>query len=88
MRKETETLHKIIDQLERSGGDEEERRRKRSEERPRKDKLTDIKIKVPLYQGRIDPETYIEWETKIKQFFTCNTFIDVQSAQMVALEFT
>ena len=59
LREETETLHEIIDQLEISNGDEEEIRRRRHDERPRKDRLMGIEIKVSHFQGRNDPVAYI-----------------------------
>jgi hypothetical protein len=33
---------------------------------PRRDNdLGNIKIKIPSFQGKIDPEVYLEWETKM-----------------------
>lgn len=45
------------------------------------------KIKVPFFRGQRDPDAYLEWETKMKQFFQCKTYSNVQKVQVAALEF-
>jgi hypothetical protein len=38
--------------------------------RPRRDNdLGNIKIKIPSFQGKNDPEAYLEWETKMEMVF-------------------
>ncbi|CAJ2661905.1 unnamed protein product [Trifolium pratense] len=90
MRAELEGLHERIDRIENrvSSGDEEERRRRRHAERPWEDRLSGIKIKVPPFQEKNDPEAYLEWETKIEQIFACHTYTNVQKVQVAAIEFT
>jgi len=51
------------------------------------ERFSDKKIKVPFFRGLRDPDAYLEWETKIEQFFQCNTFSNVQKVQVVAFEF-
>ncbi|CAJ2636512.1 unnamed protein product [Trifolium pratense] len=63
-------------------------RRKRHAERPREDRLSGIKIKVPPFQGKNYSEAYLEWETKIEQIFACHTYTNVQKVQVAAIEFT
>src|SRR3954471_13138901 len=90
MIEQTEAIHARIDQLEnqQNNTNEEERARRRRMGRPREERLRGIKIKVPTFQGKNDPEAYLEWETKIKQIFACNTYSYVQKVQVAALEFT
>ncbi|XP_058784476.1 uncharacterized protein LOC131659281 [Vicia villosa] len=90
MIEKTEAIHARIDQLEnqQNNTDEEERARRRRMGRPREEILSGIKIKVPTFQGKNDPEAYLEWETKIEQIFACNTYSNVQKVQVAALEFT
>lgn len=56
LKEEIKTAHERIDQLEISSEDEEEMRRIRREERSRKDRVMDIKIKVSHFQKRNDQE--------------------------------
>lgn len=51
------------------------------------ERYSDKKIKVPFFRGQRDPDAYLEWETKIEQFFQCNTYSNVQKVQVAALEF-
>src|SRR4051812_2034391 len=69
MIEQTEAIHARIDQLEnqQNNTDEEERARRRRMGRPREERLSGIKIKVPTFQWKNDPEAYLEWETKIEQ---------------------
>ena len=35
------------------------------------DGIGKIKVKIPSFEGRCDPEVYLEWETKIEQIWNC-----------------
>jgi hypothetical protein len=37
--------------------------------------LGTIKLKIPYFQGKIDPEAYIEWENKVDWIFDCHHYI-------------
>ncbi len=77
-----------------SEGSEGRRRRERHEGRrggydgDREDSLGGIKIKVPSFQGRNDPEAYLVWEMKVDQIFSCHDFTEARKVQVAALEFT
>ena len=45
-------------------------------------------MKVPQFVGRNDPETYLEWETKIEQIFSCYNYTDLQKVQVASIEFS
>ena len=34
--------------------------------------LGSIKMKIPSFQGKSDPETYLEWEKKVELVFECH----------------
>lgn len=51
------------------------------------ERYSNKKIKVPFFRGQRDPDAYLEWETKIEQFFQCKTYSNVQKVQVAALEF-
>ena len=46
--------------------------------RPRRDNdLGNIKIKIPSFQGKSDPEVYLEWETKMEMVFDCHCYPNI-----------
>ncbi|KAF1879709.1 hypothetical protein Lal_00044253, partial [Lupinus albus] len=50
------------------------RREARRERRHEEDRLEGVKIKVPTFIGKNDPEAYLEWELKMEQVFECNSY--------------
>jgi hypothetical protein len=57
--------------------------------RPRRDNdLGNIKIKIPSFKGKNDPEVYLEWETKMKMVFDCHSYSEIKKVKLVAIEFT
>ena len=36
--------------------------------------LGNIKMKIPSFQGKNDPEMYLEWEKKVKFIFECHNY--------------
>ena len=43
--------------------------------------LGSIKMKIPSFQGRNDPEAYLEWEKKIKLIFDCHNYLDEKKGE-------
>jgi len=39
--------------------------------------LDAIKLKIPCFKGKNDPETYLEWEKKVDWIFDCHNFSEV-----------
>ncbi|KAM6542875.1 hypothetical protein CsatB_007322 [Cannabis sativa] len=57
--------------------------------RPRRDNdLGNIKIKIPSFQGKNDPEAYLEWETKMEMVFDCHNYSEIKQVKLAAIEFT
>jgi hypothetical protein len=57
--------------------------------RPRRDNdLGNIKIKIPSFQGKNDPEAYLEWETKMEMVFDCHNYSEIKKVKLAAIEFT
>src|ERR1044072_2803568 len=86
LKEDMEGIQQRIDQLKEnrsSSGDEEGRRNRR----PQGGRPEGIKVKVPQFVGRNYPETYLEWETKIEQFFSCYKYTDLQKVQVAFIEF-
>ena len=57
--------------------------------RPRRDNdLGNIKIKIPSFQGKNDPEAYLEWETKMDMVFDCHNYSEMKKVKLAVIEFT
>ncbi|KAL5581667.1 hypothetical protein UlMin_014109 [Ulmus minor] len=57
--------------------------------RPRRDNdLGNIKIKIPSFQGKNDPEAYLEWETKMEMVFDCHNYSEIKKVKLEVIEFT
>ncbi|KAL4387233.1 hypothetical protein GQ457_09G019940 [Hibiscus cannabinus] len=57
--------------------------------RPRvDDNLNNIKINIPPFQGKTDPEAYLAWEKKIEHIFECHNYSELKKVKLAAIEFT
>ncbi|RDX85736.1 hypothetical protein CR513_33032, partial [Mucuna pruriens] len=74
--------------------EEQPRRRKPNQNNHRRHRnikeedLGGIKIKVPSFQGKSDLEAYLEWEMRVDQIFSCQSYLKGKKVKLVALEFT
>ena len=50
--------------------------------------LGSIKMKVPAFQGKSDPEAYLEWEKKMELIFDCHNYSELKKVKLAAIEFT
>ncbi|KAG2411297.1 hypothetical protein I3760_Q013700, partial [Carya illinoinensis] len=50
--------------------------------------LESIKMKIPSFQGRTDPEAYLEWEKKIELIFECHNYSEEKKMKLAVIEFT
>ncbi|KAG2411305.1 hypothetical protein I3760_Q012900 [Carya illinoinensis] len=50
--------------------------------------LGSIKMTIPSFQGRTDPEVYLEWEKKIDLVFDCHNYSEEKKVKLVVIEFT
>ncbi|XP_061346005.1 uncharacterized protein LOC133291717 [Gastrolobium bilobum] len=62
-------------------------RRMRNEERV-DNNLGSIKMKIPSFQGRNDPEAYLEWERKMELVFDCHNYSELKKVKLAAIEFS
>ena len=51
-------------------------------------KLGSIKMKVPSFQGRNDPEAYLEWERKMEFVFDCHNYSEMKKLKLAVIEFS
>ncbi|XP_033139424.1 uncharacterized protein LOC117131126, partial [Brassica rapa] len=64
----------------RSRHDHEGRRHRRNE-------LSGLKLKIPPFHGKADPDAYLEWEKKIELVFNCQHYSEIKKIQVAATEF-
>jgi hypothetical protein len=50
--------------------------------------LGSIKMKIPSFQGRTDPEVYLELEKKIDLVFDCHNYSEEKKVKLAVIEFT
>ncbi|KAL4297521.1 hypothetical protein GQ457_12G014540 [Hibiscus cannabinus] len=51
------------------------------------DNLTNIKIAIPSFQGRTDPDAYLAWESKVEHVFECYNYSEQKKVRLAAMEF-
>jgi hypothetical protein len=52
------------------------------------DSFSGIKMKVSSFQGKSDPEAYLEWEKKMELVFDCRHYSEAQKVKIAVIEFT
>ncbi|GKV11125.1 hypothetical protein SLEP1_g22406 [Rubroshorea leprosula] len=50
--------------------------------------LGSIKMKIPPFQGKNDPDVYLEWEKKVELVFDCHNYSEEKKVKLAAVEFT
>jgi hypothetical protein len=50
--------------------------------------LGGIKVKIPSFQGRSDPEAYLEWEKKMEFVFDCHNYSETKKVKLAVIEFS
>ncbi|PKI60610.1 hypothetical protein CRG98_019086 [Punica granatum] len=46
------------------------------------------KMMIPQFQGRNDPDAYIEWERKVELVFDCHNYSEEKKVKIATVEFT
>ncbi|XP_057789811.1 uncharacterized protein LOC131006667, partial [Salvia miltiorrhiza] len=47
-----------------------------------------IKMNVPPFQGKNDPELYLDWERKVELMFDCHNYSELKKVKLAAIEFS
>jgi hypothetical protein len=50
--------------------------------------LGSIKLKIPAFKGKTDPEAYSEWERKVEMIFYIHRYSEEKNVKLVVVEFT
>ncbi|GKV06981.1 hypothetical protein SLEP1_g18795 [Rubroshorea leprosula] len=45
-------------------------------------------MKIPPFQGKNDPDVYLEWEKKVELVFDCHNYSEEKKAKLATVEFT
>ena len=81
-----DTKRSLFDDLK---GEVEEEGSTRSNKGKSKDgNLGSIKMKIPAFHGKSDPEAYLEWEKKVERVFECHNYTEEKKVKLAAVEFT
>ncbi|KAK7379836.1 hypothetical protein VNO78_34256 [Psophocarpus tetragonolobus] len=83
MKQQQDEFHERLDQLENRTQQGGGGRPNRNEGR-----IEGVKLNVPPFKGRSDPEAYLEWELKIEHVFSCNNYNEEQKVRLAAAEFS
>ncbi|KAL1212108.1 hypothetical protein V5N11_018708 [Cardamine amara subsp. amara] len=46
-----------------------------------------MKLKVPPFHGKNDPDAYLEWEKKIEIIYDCQEYSDLKMVKLAATDF-
>ena len=65
----------------------EQRNRGQRDRRREDDDLKNIKLSIPPFRGKSDPEAYLEWEKKIELVFDCHIYSVNKKFKIAAIEF-
>ena len=50
--------------------------------------LRRIKLTIPSFQGKSDPDAYFEWEKKMELIFNCHNYSENKKVQLAVVEFS
>ena len=48
--------------------------------------LGSIKMKIPSFQGKNDPEAYLEWESKVENVFEIHNYSEDKKIKLTTVE--
>ena len=52
------------------------------------DSLNGLKLKIPPFDGKNDPDAFVEWERKIEHVFDCQNYSEHRKVRLAATEFS
>jgi len=85
-RKSGSQRHPSSEEEEYSDGRSNDRRRRVGSRRD--SHLGSIKMMIPAFKGKNDPELYLEWERKVEHVFDCHNYSDEKKVKLAVVEFT
>ncbi|KAL1204561.1 hypothetical protein V5N11_006410 [Cardamine amara subsp. amara] len=70
-----------------SQGSQRRSRRSRTQDELLRDNLKGLKISIPPFHGKTDPDAYLEWEKKIELVFNVQQYTELNRVKIAATEF-
>ncbi|XP_071923188.1 uncharacterized protein [Coffea arabica] len=52
------------------------------------DPIKGVKRQLPTFQGKSDPDVYLEWEKRVELIFDCNDYTEEQQMRLAVMQFT
>ena len=68
--------------------DEEHERRRQGGRGGGQNNLRNLKLNVPAFQGRSDPEEFLDWVRKMELLFSCHDYSEEEKVKVAVVEFT
>ncbi|KAG7547992.1 Zinc finger CCHC-type [Arabidopsis suecica] len=62
-------------------------RRGRGDREPVRDYFGGVKLRIPPFHGKNDPDAYLEWEKKIELLFNCKHYTEINRVRVAVTEF-
>ncbi|CAL9238831.1 unnamed protein product [Arabidopsis halleri] len=62
-------------------------KRGRGDREPVRDYFGGVKLRIPPFHGKNDPDAYLEWEKKIELLFNCKHYTEINRVRVAATEF-
>ena len=50
--------------------------------------MSNIRVSIPTFQGKNDPEAYFDWEKKVELIFDCHNYSEEKKVKITVIEFT
>ncbi|XP_016740294.1 uncharacterized protein [Gossypium hirsutum] len=51
------------------------------------DNISNIKVAIPSFQGRTDPDAYLAWESRVEHVFECYNYSEQKEVRLAVMEF-
>ncbi|KAF8102774.1 hypothetical protein N665_0195s0011 [Sinapis alba] len=83
------SMKEICDELRQEIRQATGQRQRRDHEgrRHQRDEIAGLKLKIPPFHGKADPDAYLEWEKKIERVFNSQQYSQAQKIQIASTEF-
>ena len=85
---ESESSESESSSSEEEESDQETRHKKKKKNRYKDDNLQAIKLKIPEFLGKNDPEAYMDWEEKVEKIFDVHEYSEKKKVKLAVVEFS
>uniref|UniRef100_A0A2C9WHS9 Retrotransposon gag domain-containing protein n=1 Tax=Manihot esculenta TaxID=3983 RepID=A0A2C9WHS9_MANES len=50
-------------------------------------RIGSIKMKIPIFYGKNNPDTYLEWEREVELIFECHNYLEDKKVKLAVMQF-